>query len=194
LDKMTINVSEFFRNKDRWDNLCELLQQQKCKSGRFEAWSAACSTGEEPYTLAIVMEQVVSKPYHILATDIDENVIQLAKGGKYRAHQVKVIPPYAERYFHQQASEWVIDSSLRENITFRKHNLLSDDYPDSLNLIVCRNVLIYFTDDAKQQIIGNFSEALQVGGLLFVGSTEQFLRTDLHGLVQIAPFIYRKEA
>lgn len=193
LDKMTINVSEFFRNIDRWESLCQLLKPNVRSKQTLKAWSAACSTGEEPYTLAILMEQIIGQPYHILATDIDENVLNQARLGKYRAHQVKTMPKYATQYLHQQDQEWQISSQLKQHITFSQHNLLSDQYPQSLDLIICRNVLIYFTDEAKQQVIREFSNALKIGGLLFVGSTEQFLRTDMHGMVPMAPFIYCRE-
>lgn len=193
LDRMTINVSEFFRNMERWDQLGRRLQSRPTGQ-TLKAWSAACSTGEEPYSLAILMEQVVRRPYDILATDIDDGVLHEARRGVYRAHQVNRLPHYAESYFHSDGGLWTVTPALRNHIRFVKHNLLADTYPSSLDLIICRNVLIYFTDEAKQFVIAGFAKALKPGGLLFVGSTEQFLRSEAVGLRLVAPFLYERES
>ncbi len=193
LDKMTINVSEFFRNPDRWDALVPHLRELT-QSGRLNAWSAACSTGEEPYSLAIIMMEQVKKPYKILATDIDENVLNTAQLGLYKDYQVKGVPgDLFQKYFIKQGSLWKIQNSAKQDITFQVHNLLASKYPENLDLIVCRNVMIYFTENAKQKIIYSFSKSLRPGGILFVGSTEQFLKTELHDLFPIAPFLYKKK-
>jgi chemotaxis protein methyltransferase CheR len=194
MDKMTINVSEFLRNPERWEMLLPLLQGTSFRPIR--AWSAACSTGEEPYTLAMLIQERLGCAYQIVATDIDKGALQQARNGQYKEHQIKSLDDgYLKKYFvHETGSPtWSVSSDLKKFITYDSHNLLADKYPASFDLIICRNVMIYFTEEAKQHVIEGFSKSLKPGGLLFVGSTEQFLRTDQHGLVNVAPFMYRKK-
>jgi chemotaxis protein methyltransferase CheR len=194
LDRMTINVSEFFRNPERWDALVPFLKELSRERHTLRAWSAACSTGEEPYTLAIILEEQVRTPYRILATDIDRKVISEAENGIYRDHQIKCVPgEYLRRYFTQDSGLWVIHDDVKRHVTFQIHNLLADPYPDSMDLIICRNVLIYFTEEAKRQVVSSFAKTLSPGGILFVGSTEQFMRADEYGLVNVGPFLYRRK-
>lgn len=192
MDKMTINVSEFMRNPERWDALIPLLKSNQSSS--IHAWSAACSTGEEPYTLSMIMEKHIDRPYRILATDIDKNALQQAQNGQFKDHQVRAVDlSDLQQYFTRTESSWRVSPALQKHVTFQSHNLLGDAYPGDFDLIICRNVMIYFTDDAKQHVIRGFSNALKPGGLLFVGSTEQFLRADPYGLVTVAPFMYQKK-
>jgi len=190
LDKMTINVSEFFRNPERWEQLAELLRRDKTK---VRVWSAACATGEEPYTLAIMLKEQVGRPYELLASDIDENVLAKAKSGTYKEHQVKsVAPQFQDKYFTKQQDSYVIRDTYRQGISFAQHNLLSSAYPVDFDLIVCRNVLIYFTDEAKEHILQGFSKSLKPHGLLFVGSTEQIFSPEKYRMRLVKPFIYEK--
>src|SRR5699024_4047449 len=97
-----------------------------------------------------------------------------AKDGKYINRSLKDLPTQLkQKHFSKDGSLYMIDNSIKKNITFKKHNLLSDPYPSNIDLIVCRNVLIYFTDEAKKSIYRNFSNSLKSQGVLFVGSTEQ---------------------
>lgn len=191
LDKMTINVSEFFRNPERWEQLTGLLQQSD--KTKLRVWSAACATGEEPYTLSIILQDQVGRPYEITASDIDENVLKKAQAGSYKEHQVKSLSePFIQKYFVQQKDVYVIRDVYRRGISFVHHNLLSSTYPKDFDLIVCRNVLIYFTDGAKHQILSGFSKSLKDKGLLFVGSTEQLFNPEQYQLKLVKPFIYQK--
>ncbi|EPZ42666.1 CheR family methyltransferase [Alicyclobacillus acidoterrestris] len=190
LDKMTINVSEFFRNPERWTQLRALLSAMG-KSPR--VWSAACASGEEPYSLAMLLLELGLHQHPILATDIDERVLQRAEEGIYAEPQIRGIDQnLLDRYFLREADMYRIREQVRKQVQFVKHNLLVDDYPQGLDLIVCRNVLIYFTDQTKQQILERFCSALNPGGILFVGSTEQFLGMNLGSLSPVAPFMYQK--
>lgn len=196
LDRMTINVSEFFRNPERWSALVTKLRDSSIVKGqRLEAWSAACSTGEEPYTLAMVLaENFPALHYHILATDIDKTVLSNARQGTYRVPQLKGLPEgYQDKYFESSKTTATVGRSLQSNITFKEHNLLRDEYPKSLDLIICRNVLIYFTEEAKHHVVTRLASSLVEGGFLFVGSTEQFLRSETFGLVPVSPFLYQKQ-
>lgn len=191
MDKVTINVTEFFRNPERWIALESFLNEMR-SLGPLKIWSAACSTGEEPYTVAMMMEARVKKPYDIIATDIDQKAISRAETGEYHENQMRSLPDEYKRFFHANANSWVISSDMRSHVRFQTHNLLTDPYPNALDVIICRNVLIYFTESGKQRIIAGFAQALRTNGLLFVGSTEQFLDVGQYGLRLIAPFIYRK--
>jgi chemotaxis protein methyltransferase CheR len=192
MDRITINVSEFFRNPDRWVDLAAVLRTQ---TGPVRAWSAACAQGEEPYTLAMVMETEVRRPYNILATDIDPRALAQARQRRFRTQQVQSVPEtYRRRYFTQYGDEWELHASLARHVRFERHDLLRDPYPSSLDLIICRNVLIYFTQQAKHRVVSQFVQALKPGGILFVGSTEQFLEAHRYALRPVAPFIYQKVA
>ncbi|WAH35103.1 CheR family methyltransferase [Alicyclobacillus dauci] len=191
LDKMTINVSEFFRNPERWEQLGQLLQNRKQP---IKAWSAACSTGEEPYSLAMLLDYLGIKHDTILATDIDERVLAKAAQGNYDSMQLRGTDrSYRDKYFDVDGTKFQVKKQIRDQVEYRKHNLLSDSYPSGMDLIICRNVLIYFTDDTKQSILDKFTLSLRVGGLLFVGSTEQFFGLNLPHLKLVAPFTYEKQ-
>ncbi|MFD2209054.1 CheR family methyltransferase [Virgibacillus halophilus] len=194
-DRITINVSEFFRNPQRWEILRErIIPRLISERKQLSIWSAACSTGEEPYSLAITMKHFFPHiPFTIHATDMDENVLQIAKLGTYKQQALKEMPKeLIHRYFTFENGIYTIDPALKSNITYHKHNLLADTYPKHVDLLVCRNVLIYFTEEAKQNIYRKFSEALTVGGILFVGSTEQIFHPDEHHFSLADTFFYRK--
>lgn len=195
MDRLTINVSEFYRNPKRWDVLRTLVLPQLIKkSPRLTIWSAACSTGEEPYSLAIMLkEHFPQVNVHIVATDIDDNALNKANEGLYREQALKELPPtFKQKYFTESEGMYKIDPSLKRSITFRKHNLLADRYPTNYDLIICRNVLIYFTDEAKQLIYQGFSKSLQEEGVLFVGSTEQIFTPEKYDFRLLDTFFYQK--
>ncbi len=184
LDRMTINVSEFYRNAKRWEVLQEkifpkLLKQNK----RPKIWSAACSTGEEPYTLAMVLSHFMAlRDISILATDLDENAIARAKAGTYPERSLQEVPNEVKsKFFASDGMFYQVDESIKKTVTFKKQNLLADSFEQNFDLIVCRNVLIYFTEDAKNLVYQKFSEALKPGGILFVGSTEQIFNPSSFG-------------
>ncbi|WP_067725465.1 CheR family methyltransferase [Oceanobacillus damuensis] len=194
-DRLTINVSEFYRNPKRWDVLKDSILPMLLKNNkRISIWSAACSTGEEPYSLALMAkEHFPNARIQLLATDIDANVLAKAKQGVYSEQALKELPDrLIKKHFTQTGSLYKIDESLKKNITFKKHNLLSDPYPETIDLIICRNVLIYFTDQAKEQIYRNFSNSLKKNGVLFVGSTEQIFNPNKYTLHLAETFFYQK--
>ncbi|WP_440895733.1 CheR family methyltransferase [Amphibacillus sp. Q70] len=195
LDKMTINVSEFFRNSKRWQVLeTKILPQLIKNKSQLKIWSAACSTGDEPYTIAMILSKHFDmSKVSILATDIDEKILERAKQGIYTERALKEVPKQLkERYFTYNDSLYTIDEKLKQAITFKQHNLLSDPYPKGFDLIVCRNVLIYFTDEAKTEIYQKFSESLVNEGVFFVGSTEQIFTPEVYQLKLLDTFFYQK--
>lgn len=196
LDRMTINVSEFYRNGKRWEVLEKKILPRLLKaSPRLKVWSAACSTGEEPYSLAMVLSnhQPLSQ-VSISATDLDENAIAKAKAAIYPERSLAEVPAQMkQKYFEQEGSFYKVTPDIKRTVTFKKHNLLNDRYEQNHDLIVCRNVMIYFTEEAKDQIYHNFSKALKPGGVLFVGSTEQIFNPAQYDFEVEDTFFYRKK-
>ncbi|SFP41703.1 CheR family methyltransferase [Salibacterium halotolerans] len=195
LERMTINVSEFYRNSKRWDVLNKvILPRLLQQSSRLKIWSAACSTGEEPYTMSIMLKENSSvRNYSITATDIDDVILKRAKAGLYTERALKELStPIVNRYFHKEDTGFRIIEDLKQNVTFQKHNLLADTYENGYDIIICRNVLIYFTDEAKREIYRKFNKALKPGGILFVGSTEQIFNPEQFGFETEDTFFYKK--
>lgn len=196
LDRMTINVSEFYRNGKRWEVLeKKLLPKLLERNSRLKIWSAACSTGEEPYTIAMIMSKFMPlTQVQILATDLDENVIARAKVGVYPERSLNEVPEDMKRkYFTKDGSFYKISDEIKKAVTFKKQNLLADSFGGPFDLVVCRNVLIYFTEDAKDILYKKFSSSLKQDGIFFVGSTEQIFNPGLYGFETEDTFFYRKK-
>jgi chemotaxis protein methyltransferase CheR len=197
LDRLTINVSELFRNPEKWEEmkdkvLPDLLRERKL----LRIWSAGCSYGAEPYTLAMLLDQASPHIKHsILATDIDQKILAKAKEGIYTDADIRNIPQsYRVKYLVQQGAKYQISRELRDRVTFRAHNLLKDPFDHDFDLIVCRNVVIYFTDEAKDRLFSRFTQALRPGGILFVGGTERIFNYKELGLDSRLPFFYQRAA
>ncbi len=193
---ITINVSEFYRNPDQWrllesDVLPQLLKRF---GGNLKIWSAACSTGDEPYSLVMALSRHVPlRQIQIHATDLDKQVIAKAKLGLYSDKSISSVPEDLKRkFFTRVGPSYCISEEIKERVTFREHDLLKDVYPTGCHLIVCRNVLIYFTEEAKDEVFVKFHKALQPGGVLFIGSTEQVLRHREMGYERRTSFFYEK--
>ncbi|NFN86325.1 protein-glutamate O-methyltransferase CheR [Clostridium sporogenes] len=196
LDFITINVSEFFRNPEIFDELekkikIELLNNT---SGSLKIWSAACSIGAEPYSLSIIMDEISpNKKHKIIATDLDMTILQRAKEGIYAQAEIKNVKrERLEKYFTKEGEKYKIKSFIKNVVTFKKHDLILDNYEKDFDLIVCRNVVIYFNQDIKDNIYKKFSESLKKGGLLFVGATESIYNYKDYGFEKVSTFIYRK--
>ena len=193
---LTINVSEFWRNPEQWKILENLVLPNILKKDGLKIWSAACSTGDEPYSLVMLLNKYL--PFHkikITATDIDKQVLALAKQGVYTGRSVKGLPEdFKKNYFNVRPDgAYEVKSEVKNCVTFKEHNLLKDYYPNGCDLIVCRNVLIYFTEEAKDKIYADFYKSLNHGGYLFLGSTEQILDPSKFGFASASSFFYKKE-
>ncbi|MBG9797416.1 CheR family methyltransferase [Brevibacillus laterosporus] len=195
LDRMTINVSEFFRNPGRWETLeNKILPRLYEESRRLKLWSAACSTGEEPYTLSLVLKrkQLLASS-SILASDIDEGALAKAKQGVYLERSLQDCPKdLLQKYFHKDQITYRLDQEIKNAVHFKKHNLLAESFDTGFDLIICRNVLIYFTEEAKHELYQKFSRALRPGGVLFVGSTEQIFQPQQYQFEVEDTFFYKK--
>ncbi|WMW45664.1 protein-glutamate O-methyltransferase CheR [Bacillus paralicheniformis] len=194
LDRMTINVSEFYRNYKRWEVLEKTILPLLKPAKTLKVWSAACSTGEEPYTLSMILSrQKGLSDYQIIATDIDDKVLAKAKEGVYQERSLQEVPKeIKELYFTQDGNRFAVKGEIKKNIRFQKHNLLADAYEKDFDIIVCRNVLIYFTEEAKEKIYHKFSGSLKNNGVLFVGSTEQIFNPEKYGFQSTDTFFYQK--
>ena len=195
---LTINVSEFYRNPAQWQTLeNEILPQLLNKfQTPLKIWSAACSTGDEPYSLAMVLGEFLPfDKFQILATDLDLEVLDKAKKGFFTQKSLKGLPEkYRKRYIIEESSGGArVSDELKSCIQFKQHNLLKDPYPTGLHMIVCRNVLIYFTEEAKDEVYHKFSDSLCKQGILFVGSTEQIIGASDYGFSGVKSFFYEKQ-
>lgn len=194
---MTINVSEFYRNPPQWkvleENIFPYLFDRFGKS--ITIWSAACSTGDEPYSLAMVLSKYIPlNKIKIIATDLDNQILAKAKTGIYNEKSLAGLPSeYKNKYFEKIGTSYKISDEIKRCIQFKQHNLLKDDYPKDVDLIVCRNVLIYFTEEAKDQVYKGFNKSLKDGGVLFVGSTEQIIQAGRYNFSSDYTFFYKKE-
>lgn len=171
---ITINVSEFFRNPKQWNVLeTKIMPMLYRRHDKLKIWSAACSTGEEPYSLAILLAQHrFFKDVEILATDIDKEVLITAKEGVYSEKSLENLPPkFKEKYFSKLTDNksYKIDDKIKGMVTFRQHNLLEDPFPQNCHLIMCRNVMIYFTEEAKVRLYKKFYDSLHDEGVFFCG-------------------------
>lgn len=196
LDYITINVSEFFRNKEMFENLEKKME--KCllsEHTNLKIWSAACSIGAEPYSLSILLDKISkNKDHKIIATDIDEGVLERAKQGSYHAGEIKnVSPKDLGIYFQEKDGKYHIKDFIKKRVAFKKHDLILDPYGKYFHLIVCRNVVIYFNGDRKDEIYQKFYESLLPGGLLFVGATETIYNYKKLGFEKISTFLYQKK-
>ena len=196
-DFLMINVSEFFRNPERYEVLeKELLPELRKRSGRLTIWSAGCSIGAEPYSVAILLaEQPDGLRHQVLGTDIDAKALRVARAGIYSEDKLREVSEARRRRFFQRTEDgqWKINEEIQKQVEFRQHDLLSDPYPQGVHLILCRNVVIYFTDTAKERIYQRFAEALVPGGYLMIGSTESIFNPGNYGLRTAGPFLYQKE-
>ncbi|UTE76149.1 protein-glutamate O-methyltransferase CheR [Rossellomorea sp. KS-H15a] len=195
LDRMTINVSEFFRNYKRWEILeTKILPRLLSGNPVLKVWSAACSTGEEPYTLSMMLSKYMTLSNgSITATDIDKNALQRAMNGVYPERSLTELPEEMKKvHFTQEGPLFKLKDEVKRTVSFKQQNLLSDPFEGKYDLIVCRNVMIYFTEEAKNLLYHKFNHSLKPGGVLFVGSTEQIFNPSQYGFETEDTFFYKK--
>lgn len=197
INYITINVSEFFRNPEQWVLLeRDVFPYLMDRFGKdLKIWSAACSTGDEPYSLVMLLSRFLPlNKIKILATDIDKQVMDKARAGLYHEKSLKGLPEDLLKKYFVKVNDRIyqISDTIKACVEFKQHDLLKDQYPSNCDLIVCRNVLIYFTDEAKNKIYLDFHRALKKDALLFVGSTEQIIQAQQIGYLNFKSFFYRK--
>ncbi len=196
LELITTNETYFFREQKHFDYLQEEILPKQRSGSNFRVWSAASSTGEEPYSIAMVLKDRCASEWELLCSDVNRTVVEQAKIGVYPDMRVKNIPPeYLRRFCRKgvgpQQGNVRVSAELRESVQFFTLNL-HEDFPDigKFDLIFLRNVLIYFENDNKAKILDRIAEKLKPGGILFVGHSES-----LHGIstrfTPVKPAIYR---
>ncbi|MBC7541389.1 MAG: protein-glutamate O-methyltransferase CheR [Candidatus Sericytochromatia bacterium] len=196
LDKLTINVSDFFRNPERWDHLAKtILPDLARQRPKLKLWSAGCSIGAEAYSLAMLLTEMNRMATSsISATDIDDTSMKQAKSGLFSDYDLKGLPPHRlkQHFITQPDGMHQISEPLRRAVQYRVVDLLKDRYENNVDLILCRNVVIYFTEEAKAEIYRRFYHSLNDGGILFVGGTERIVAHREAGWTMISPFFYQK--
>ena len=195
INLLTINVTEFFRNRERWDIMDQVIIPELLNlSHSPKVWSCACSTGEEACSVAIaLLKRLPPNQVRVLATDIDQESLDFAQRGVYSSTSKKKLPAdIQDRYFETDGDKSIVRKRVLDCITYKKIDLLRDRYPDNCDLILCRNVMIYFTDDAKERIYSKLYDSLRMGGYLFVGNTEQILSSGRFGFQGVNSFFYKK--
>ncbi len=205
IDRISTNKTDFFREADHFDFLSKsLLKQYISETGRkkLKLWSAGCSSGEEPYTLAMVMsEQKKNIPFldfNIYASDISTLVLEKAKRAVYSANNLDIIPPkYQSKYLlkskDKSKNQIRITPHLRNKVVLFRHNLLDDKSPlkQPVDIIFCRNTLIYFDRETQEKVINMLIKNMVSGGYLFLGHSESLINTSF-SLKNVFPAVYKK--
>jgi two-component system, chemotaxis family, CheB/CheR fusion protein len=197
-----LNVTSFFRDPPAWDYLSEVLPRllaDKDDSEPIRIWSAGCASGEEAYTLAMVAAEAlgpdaVRERVKIYATDVDEEALTQARQARYAAKQVEGVPPeLLERYFEGNGDGYVFSKELRRSVIFGRHDLIQDAPISRIDLLVCRNTLMYLNSETQSHVLARFSFALREGGYLLLGKAEMLLaHTDLFTSVDLKRRVFQK--
>jgi len=206
MDIVTIHVTEFFRDRDVFNALergyVPALIDEKTGAGHgvIRAWSAGCSTGEEAYSMAVIIDRAVrnvspNTHIEIFGTDVSEDSCRTARKGIYSDEKIEAFPAdITDEYFEKEGTAWKVTSGLRSLVKIVSHDLFTAPLYSHLDLIMCRNVMIHFEHEVRDEVIGNFHESLQDRGLLVLGKSEAMTGPleDLFELVEPRYKIYRK--
>ena len=207
-DAITINVTRFYRNTETWDQVRSNVVPQICADsrGQIRAWSAGCSSGEEPYTLAVLIAEhldVEGRPDQlglvtIDATDIDRQCLERARAARYKSEALTDVPAHlVQHYFEAAGDEYQVAERVRDRVSVLSSDLSTDAPPGrNYQLILCRNVVIYFSRDTQERVFKQFAEALAPGGFLVLGKVETFFGPARERLTLVNPRerIYRRAA
>ncbi|KAF7787299.1 chemotaxis protein methyltransferase CheR [Pseudoalteromonas rubra] len=200
IDKLTTHETYFFREQAQFEFLYHYYQHNRPRHSPIRAWSAACSSGEEAYSLAMILDDLFyNRPWHVIGTDISEMSVLMARDARYAISTVSKIPKrYRIRYClkgtGKNADNFTLISTLKKQCSFQEDNLLHLTTVDfSFDVIFLRNVLIYFDKSKQQAILNNIIKRLNHGGLLFLGHSEA-MRDKPACLQTLSPCIYKKVA
>lgn len=202
INKLTTNHTYFFRENEHFEFYREQVLpwiDKVVKTKDLRIWSAGCSSGQEPYTLAMITLEYLgydaeSWDHTILASDISDKVLTIAKNGVYTRDELSEVPKsWIQKYFRAQGDQkFVVSETLRKSVAYRNFNLLSPfNFKKPFHCIFCRNVMIYFEMPTKHEIISKFYDALMPGGYLMIGHSESLSSFD-HKFKYIKPSIYQK--
>jgi chemotaxis protein methyltransferase CheR len=201
LDSITTNLTRFFRNQAHFDALekhvIPELMKIKRTPGAIKIWSAGCSTGEEPYTIAMLLSEILPAAwsYEILASDLSLKCLMTAKEGFYAESRIVGIPDnYLAKYFDKVDGGFKIHSNIQSKIRFDYHNLKNDSQLRNYDIVFCRNVIIYFDDAAQNAVINRFWDSMAPKSFLFIGHSESLfgMKTQFEFLKTEWATLYRK--
>lgn len=195
LDRMTINVSQLWRNPEQWRLMTQDVMPDLAVRDHVRAWSAGCSYGAEAFTLAAVWLETTGKTnIEIVGTDIDARMIARAEAARFNEEDARDAPREAlEKWFEHETGCWVANSSLRRHVRFEPGDLLRMHLqPEHYDLVLCRNTVIYFSEPVRDELHARLAASLKPGSYLIVGATERVTRPAESGLVLTRPFTYRK--
>ena len=204
LDSVTTNLTRFFRNQPHFDTLEHYVLPEIMKrkgssmDKRIRVWSAGCSTGEEPYTIAMVLKENVPAPFkvEIVASDISLKCLMVARTGFYEDSKIVGIPDkYLHKYFERKPGGWQAKQDLMEMIRFDYHNLSHNSNLTNIDIVFCRNVIIYFDDAVQKAVIDGFWKVMAPKGYLFIGHSESLFGMDTKFVFLKTPWacIYKKD-
>jgi len=196
LDRVTINVSQLWRNPEQWAAIAKDVLPELASTRRIKIWSAGCSYGAECYTIAgVCLESAPGVNVEIKGTDIDPRMLARAKAGIFSQEDTRTVPAASLKRWFVQTEEggWSAKPELHKVISFERGNLLTATVPKAAyDLVLCRNVVIYFTEDVRNELHRRLALSLRSGGYLVVGSTERVSDAEGMGLTLTQPFTYRK--
>jgi len=193
INTITVDQTAFFRHPKQFERLADIvlpqMVRQKKTTKKLRLWSAGCARGQEAYSIAMVVSEMFGQDeswdIKILASDIDTDALSFARRGVYSGDCVEQIPPeYLEKYFNRgtgnRAGSYAVGQTLKDNLLFRRLNFTQRTFPfkSPVDIIFCRNVLIYFHPELKKKLIGNFFHVLEHDGFLFLGSSESLIGLD----------------
>lgn len=193
---LTINVSEFFRDPERFEALETIvLPELLSRFDRLRIWSAGCSMGAELYSVGMLLDELGALDRcELVGTDLDSQILQRAREGLYQPSEVRELSiGRFERYFEPEDGQFRFKGEhIRARCQFGVQNLFTDSFESGWHLILCRNVVIYFNDGQKQQLFRSFHQALEPGGVYFVGRSERILEYQKFGYRMLAPYCYQR--
>ncbi len=205
LDAVTTNLTRFFRNQPHFDAFInyvipQIIEYKKSKNSfdkTIKIWSAGCSTGEEPYTLAMIMKEIcpMGWDFQITASDISLKCLMTAQTGFYADNKIDGIPEnYLQKYFTKVDGGYQVNKDLQAKIKFDYHNLKNDSGARNLDVVFCRNVLIYFDEPAQLKVIDNFWNSMAAHSYLYIGHSESLfgMNTKFEFLKTQWACLYRK--
>lgn len=195
LKRLTINVTDFYRDSQYWDKLRDYILELARIRLPLRLWSAGCATGEEAYSLSAMLSITLPKNcWEVLATDLDAHALAIAQAGLYQEKSLKNldIRQIAMIFNRVEKGLYSVKDRVREKVSFERHDLLQDPYPQNVDVILCRNVLIYFQESTKKEVLARLAQALNPHGLLFVGGSEQIMNPEDYGLSNENVFFYKK--
>ncbi|NLJ80110.1 MAG: protein-glutamate O-methyltransferase CheR [Firmicutes bacterium] len=193
---LTINTSHFFRDANVFTTIEKEIIPAISKNKRPRIWSAGASIGAEIYSIAILLAEMRVKPRLLLATDLDQVILNKAVKGVYQPNQIQNLEKrFKDKYFTiLENGNAAIKDSIKNSVVFKKHDLLKDPYQTNFDLILCRNVFIYFTSETQKRLIKNFMQSLNPNGFFVVGSAEQIMDPQAFGLKRVGYCVYQKSA